>query len=497
MKKSLGVIKIAAVVCTGLMIGFSSWANAATELAVNGGFEGWTGGAGGPPDDWDLSGSSITASQEGTTVYSGDYSANITWTTDITRWLQQTADIAVTEGEDYVFSFWCFDNNDSTGRVRPYIRWYQADTTTYISASSGGYSVDQEDWQFLSTGAKTAPAGAAWAHAEIRVYDEPEWVDGATVFVDDASFTTAIANVVLLREHTNWSQRLFIYEAPAVVGGDIGAPIASDPWVGAVGTDNEIMFMGAINFDGDVSADALGFVRMYTDLDQRVMSYLPPMAVGGDMIGPLSSDPWVGKVDAATEVMLMTVGNVDGDAQDELIFIRRRADQHQALLIYDGPMVVGGEINPPIASYPWVGNVGTTTEIIALAAGDTDGDGTDELIFIRDREDLAGGHLNLEIREAPTGMGDDFLLAPVIASDSWVGAVDTDHDILFMASGDYDMDGYDDIFLVRETLTGIQRLHIYNAPAIVDGDLGAPIATDPWIGHADKSSNVIGIAVMH
>ncbi len=493
MKKSIGVIRIAAVVCTGLMIGFGSWAYAATEFAVNGGFEGWTGGAGGPPDDWDLSGSSITAAQEGTTVYSGDYSANITWTTDDTRWLQQTADIAVTEGEDYVFSFWCFDNNESTGRVRPYIRWYKDDTTTYISASSGGFSVDQEDWQFLSTGVKTAPPEAAWAHAEIRVYDEPEWIDGATVYVDDASFTTGIASIALLRERPDGIQRLGIYDAPAAVGGDIGALIASDIWVGDAGTDSEIMFMGAINFDSDFSADMLGFVRMNTDLGQRFMGYFPPTEVGGDLFGPLGTDPWVGTVGTASEAMLMTTGNVDADAEDELVFIRNRIDPppHQGLLVYDGPIEVGGEINPPIASYPWVGNVGTTTEIIALAAGDTDGDATDELIFIRERSD---GHMNLEIHDAPTAMHDP--MGGPTASYIWVGAVDTDYDVLFMASGDYEQDGTDEIFLVRKTLNGMQQLYVFDPPEEEGEVLGAPIATDYWIGRLDTHWNVIGIAVM-
>jgi len=158
------------------------------ERIINGGFEDWTvSGAGGPPDNWDLSGDSITATQEGTTVYSGEYGTNLNWTTTSTRYLQQT-DIAVTEGVDYAFSFWCFDD-DLAGRVRPYVRWYEADNTTYISASSGDYSVDQEDWQFLSTGAITAPALAAWAHAEIRAYDNSaDWDGDATVYVDDASF---------------------------------------------------------------------------------------------------------------------------------------------------------------------------------------------------------------------------------------------------------------------------------------------------------------------
>jgi hypothetical protein len=157
----------------------------AQNLALNGGFENWdVNGAAGPPNDWTLSGSGVTASQEAATVHTGSFSTNLTWTTTSTRYLQQF--IAVTAGNNYEFSFWALDN-DANGRVRVAVRWYN-DGGSFISGYYGDYSSDSPEWQQLSSGSQTAPDGAVSAHIEIRVYDV-SWSGTATVYVDDASFT--------------------------------------------------------------------------------------------------------------------------------------------------------------------------------------------------------------------------------------------------------------------------------------------------------------------
>ena len=97
----------------------------AQELLTNEGFENWTvNGAAGPPDDWSLSGTSMTATQETTTVHGGSSSANITWTTTSTRYLLQDS-ISVTPGTNYLFTFWVYDN-DTYGRARVTIRWFDS-----------------------------------------------------------------------------------------------------------------------------------------------------------------------------------------------------------------------------------------------------------------------------------------------------------------------------------------------------------------------------------
>jgi len=161
----------------------------ATELLTNEGFENWTvNGATGPPDDWNLSGTSITGSQETTNVHGGTYSTNITWTTTSTRYLRQQA-VPVTEGTNYLFTFWALDN-DPDGRVRVAIRWYDAGSG-FVSGYYGDYSADSPDWQQMSSGLQAAPATAVTADIEIRVYDVSGWDGEATVYVDDASFTAS------------------------------------------------------------------------------------------------------------------------------------------------------------------------------------------------------------------------------------------------------------------------------------------------------------------
>jgi hypothetical protein len=157
----------------------------AQNLALNGEFENWAvNGPDGPPDEWSLSGSGVTASQEAATVYSGTYSTNLTWTTTSTRYLQQF--IAVTAGNNYEFSYWALDN-DANGRVRVAVRWYN-DGGSFVSGYYGDYSSDSPEWQQLSSGSQTAPEGAVSAHIEIRVYDV-SWSGTATVYVDEAMFT--------------------------------------------------------------------------------------------------------------------------------------------------------------------------------------------------------------------------------------------------------------------------------------------------------------------
>ena len=123
----------------------------------------------------------------------------------------------------------------------------------------------------------------------------------------------------------------------------------------------------------------------------------------------------------------MAAGNIDGDGTDEIVFIRHRGNDNQYLNIYDSPTVVGGDINPLVASDLWIGNTGTNSEITHMAAGDTDGDGDDEIVFIRHR---LNENQYLNIYDLPTVVGGD--INPLLASDTWIGNVGTDNEITHM-----------------------------------------------------------------
>jgi len=158
------------------------------ELLSNEGFETWTAGADGPPDNWALSGDTLlVAARESGTVRTGSYSVAFTCSTDYTRWLYQSVSIPVAES-CYTFSCYAYDN-DIMGRARAAIAFLAADDSTVVdSYQSPAYTTDQAAWQLMTTGSRTAPAGAVYVRGEIRVYETSSWDSVSfTMYFDDAS----------------------------------------------------------------------------------------------------------------------------------------------------------------------------------------------------------------------------------------------------------------------------------------------------------------------
>ncbi len=122
----------------------------------------------------------------------GQYSANLTWTTQNN--VDIVADYAypVTGGQTYSCHGWFLDN-DAAGRARLYIIW--SDGTNNLSQSPiPPYTVDNASWQELVT-QHAAPAGATSMKCAIRLYDVPPpapnvWPGTATVLFDDLSIST-------------------------------------------------------------------------------------------------------------------------------------------------------------------------------------------------------------------------------------------------------------------------------------------------------------------
>ena len=228
------------------------------NLLLNPGFEDWDdNGTGGPPDDWSLSGTSMTASQEATTIHGGTYSTNLTWTTTSTRWLEQ--DVAVTAGSGYEFNFWAYDN-DPYGRARITIRWYDSGDS-FISGFYGDYSSDSASWQQLSSGVQQAPANTAYAEAGIRIYDV-SWQGTATVYVDDAAFQEDSSNPIS-RAYTHSSTRMDVVYSTSVTSVDPAdytlTGTATITFTGAAidGTDDKIVHLtgGSPAMTADLTMD--------------------------------------------------------------------------------------------------------------------------------------------------------------------------------------------------------------------------------------------------
>ncbi|MCK4595687.1 lamin tail domain-containing protein, partial [candidate division WOR-3 bacterium] len=167
------------IVCTLLFASPSILLSA--NLANNPGFENWTGGN---PDDWS-SDNKIILSQETDTIHGGSYSTQVVCTTqnqsETDFW--HTSQISVTEGQDYSFTAWVYDN-DIAGRVRLCIQYNTGILYTAI------YSDTNSNWQQLSY-VWTAPTGATWAKPTLRFYDVVgNWDGDAVFYIDDVYFST-------------------------------------------------------------------------------------------------------------------------------------------------------------------------------------------------------------------------------------------------------------------------------------------------------------------
>ena len=232
--------------------------------------------------------------------------------------------------------------------------------------------------------------------------------------------------LIFIRHEVIENQYLNIYDEPEAVEGDINPLVASDKWIGKVGTDNEITHLAAGDIDGD-GTDEVIFIRQRLNGNQYLNIHASPTTVAGEINPLIASDTWIGNIGASNEIMYMTAGDIEGDGDDELIFVRNRQNANQYLNIYDIPTTVGGETNPLVASDLWIGNIGTSTEVTHVAAGDTDGDGNDELVFIRHREN---DNQYLNIYNPPTVVEGD--INPLVASDIWIGNIGTNNEITHM-----------------------------------------------------------------
>ena len=241
---------------------------------------------------------------------------------------------------------------------------------------------------------------------------------------------------------------------------------------------------GAENDCGE--SDMLAFIRHRTNDNQYLNIYDPPAAVGGDINPLLASDTWIANVGTDSEITHMAGGDIDGDGTDELIFIRQRLNGNQYLNIYGAPVTVGGDINPLLASDTWIANLGTSNEITHMTAGDIDGDGFDEIIVIRHR---LNDNQYLNIYDIPTTVGGD--INPLVASDLWIGNVGTSNEITHMAAGNIDGDEDDELVFIRHRSNDNQYLHVYSIPTWVGGDINPLLASDTWIGNVGTSSEII------
>lgn len=169
MKKIFTILSVAS---------FAVLANAQVNLAPNAGFENW---ADGKPTEWFIP-SGVTMVQS-TSAHSGTYAAGLPSPASGNRTISPTTDIAVTQGQTYVFSGWYLDNS-SSARFRYWgqFRTASGDTGTN-NLQATDYSVDSPEWKFFTAEAQPN-ATATVLRAGLRVYPENNTGDGVILFDD-------------------------------------------------------------------------------------------------------------------------------------------------------------------------------------------------------------------------------------------------------------------------------------------------------------------------
>lgn len=192
-----------------------------TELQ-NGGFENWdVNGAAGPPDFWTLVGDNVTAEQYEADVYEGNYAVMVPWTDDVTKELEQDVYEPII-GETYQFGIWAMDN-EAQGYVEIALKYKDGDGTILAEYFSDG-SADDANWQELTVSGE-AVEGAVYATLYIYFYASEGWIDGATVFVDDASYGLAAGGETFTIEELQTNENLL--ETVVITAGIVTQPANS------------------------------------------------------------------------------------------------------------------------------------------------------------------------------------------------------------------------------------------------------------------------------
>jgi hypothetical protein len=203
---------------------FSVSVLAQNNLLDNGDFELWQDGH---AQGWYFveSTDQISAIQEMDTMYSGEAACKIIFTTQdqaITDYLHNI--IAVTPGQCYTLDTRVFEE-DSSGRARFVIYWYDADTVLISRQYLGAYSKDLPAWQQINK-ELIAIENARYAAVGFRFYDSADAWDGDCVIIIDSVSVSLTATSP--PEILNLSQPYFPADTQLVLRAQITDDIGLD-----------------------------------------------------------------------------------------------------------------------------------------------------------------------------------------------------------------------------------------------------------------------------
>jgi hypothetical protein len=201
-------------------------------------------------------------------------------------------------------------------------------------------------------------------------------------------------------------------------------------------------------------------------------------------------DPKVGKLEGKKVLRFAFGADVDGDGKDEVVLVTEKLnekDRPLELKVHEMfPGTSGsGDLGKPIASLKLGAlKLGGSYRVENLAAGDYDGDGTDELMVIRVPP---LGDKWVEFYAFPSKVGAT-KVGKVKASD-WTFVPRTDL-VVALGAADRDADGRDEIALLLRDFGGVDRLVLHSTPSFPVGEAGPPLASDVAVNPADGAINV-------
>lgn len=247
--------------------------------------------------------------------------------------------------------------------------------------------------------------------------------DTNVILVTSADFDSdGDAELALVRQKTDGDQYLEIYEIPTTIGGDLGAPIATDTYIGNANGNINVVSLASGDFDNDDTPE-LAFVAQSTSGIQSLWLFEALQIIGDNLGQPIASDGWIANANGNVSVKTMTSGDFDNDGTSELAFVAQNTSGIQSLWLFEAPTTVGGDLGSPIASDGWIGNSKQSTNVTQISSGDFDSSNIlPELALIRTNP--TNSNQQLYIHNPPADVGGDMGLP--IATDGWIGNANTD-----------------------------------------------------------------------
>ena len=180
-----------------------------------------------------------------------------------------------------------------------------------------------------------------------------------------------------------------IYDLPERVAQVLGRPIASVVGVSRGNTGTKIRSMAAGDIDVDGTDEIILLMEELPSGVQWIEIYGAPEASSKGHGLPVATDEWVGQVGSEDEIVLLAAGDVNGRGPDEIVILRVDSQSgDQSLFIHNAPTTVAGDIGMPIVANESIGRVGTELEITHASLVDLDMNGREEIIVVA--EDLSG-----------------------------------------------------------------------------------------------------------